>query len=327
MRRAHAPALVLLAVALAVGLAGCSSDGDSDGGSDSVAAESAPNAATGGGSDGDMAALEQPLSETADLSSAYQAGDQAGSVAVQPAAVEVEQQRAVIRKGTVELRADDVGKAQFDVQRIVDRYDGNVTGEETTADDDGNPAFTRMVLRIPEDQFDEVMGDLKGIEETELGSANTREEDVTTKLIDTRTRIEAQKRSIARITILFDRAVSIRDIMAIESQLSRRQADLEALQRTAAYLAGQTSMSTIVVSIDEIPAEKAKPVEEDNTGFITGLKAGWDALATFAVGLATALGALLPWLVVVAILTPPTVLIVRAIRRRADKTGRTPSAA
>src|SRR5205085_2583418 len=124
-------------------------------------------------------------------------------------------ERAVIRKGNVALRADDVGKAQFDVQKVVDRHDGRVTAEETTTDDDGEPAFTRMVLRIPAGSFDEAMTELKAVAGTELDTANTHEDDVTTKLIDTRTRIEAQRRSIARITVLFDRAESIRDIMAI----------------------------------------------------------------------------------------------------------------
>ena len=99
-------------------------------------------------------------------------------------------------------------------------------------------------------------------------------------------------------------------------------------QRQAAYLRGQTSMSTITVSIDEIPA-KATKKHEDSTGFIAGLSAGWDALAAFAVALATAFGAVLPWLVVLLVLGLPAWLVGRRLRRRvsAGRTGRTPSAA
>ncbi len=112
-----------------------------------------------------------------------------------------------------------------------------------------------MVLRIPVEHFDDAMADLKGV--AELESANTNEDDVTTKVIDTQTRLKVQKRSIARITTLFDRAESIRDIMAIEAQLSRRQAVLDSLEKQAAYLAGQTTLSTITVSVDQIPEKKA----------------------------------------------------------------------
>lgn len=213
------------------------------------------------------------------------------------------------------LRADDVGKAQFDVQRIVDAHDGKVTEEKTTTDKDGNPAYTRMVLRIPAAQFDAAMKQLKGIEDAELESANTSEDDVTTKLIDTRTRLKVQRRSIERITVLFDRAQSIRDIMAIEAQLSRRQADLDSLERQAAYLQGQTTLSTIVVSVDQIPEKKATK-EKDDTGFVAGLSAGWHGLTKFAVAMATLAGALLPWLALLLVLGIPALLVVRATRRR-----------
>jgi Domain of unknown function (DUF4349) len=316
-RRTSAPVLVLAAVALAFGLAGCSGDSADGGGDDSASSAEAPAAA-------------QRDAVTADGGAAFSGMDEdMGGV---PAETEqasklLDEQRAVIRKGNVALRADDVGKAQFEVQQVVDEYGGRVTAEETTTDDDGNPAYTRMLLRIPSRSFDAAMTELKAVPGSELDTANTSEDDVTTKLIDTRTRIEAQRRSIARITVLFDQAQSIRDIMAIESELSQRQADLDSLERTAAYLAAQTSMSTIVVSIDQIPEKAAAESEESEAGFVTGFKAGWDGLTAVAVGLATALGAVLPWLVALAVVGPPTYLLARAIRRRFSKPGRTPSAA
>ena len=325
-RRIHALLLALVAVALAVGLTGCSSGdgaGGANGGDSSTAGDSLDASSSEAQRDGVPVEAAAP---DADL--AY--GGDGAEFTAEPADDPLAAERAVIRKGNVSLRADDVGKAQFDVQKVVDEYDGRVTAEETTTDDDGEPAYTRLVLRIPSDSFDEAMTELKGVTGTELDTANTHEDDVTTKLIDTRTRIEAQRRSIARITVLFDRAESIRDIMAIESQLSQRQADLDSLERQAAYLAGQASLSTITVSIDQIPEKKAAPKpKDDDAGFVAGFKAGWDALAAFAVGLATALGALLPWIVAGAIVAPPAWLLARAIRRRfsSSRTARTPSAA
>lgn len=304
-RLALAPA-VLLAVLL--GLPACSGGDGSDSG-DSTASSDA----------GGVAAADADV--PADGATAFEAGSARNVLTGQGRPVEV--QRSVIRTGNVDLRARDVGKAQFEVQQVADRYAGQVTAEETTTDDDGNPAHTRMVLRIPSESFGEAMAALK--EAAELESASSGENDVTAKVIDTRTRLAAQRRSIARITVLFDRAESIRDIVRIESELSRRQADLGSLERQAAYLRGQTSMSTITVSIDQIPAEAAPKEDGPEAGFVTGLEAGWDALTTFAVGLATALGALLPWSVVLGIVGVPALLIWR--RRRASGTGRTPSAA
>jgi Domain of unknown function (DUF4349) len=316
-KRAAVTSLALLSVLLAGALVGCS-NGGGDASSDS-----------GGAAAGDAPAVAPGAPEARDgVTNDVTSGDSyatTGRNRVEPGPDLVA--RAVIRKGNVELRADDVGKAQFEVQRVVDHYAGEVSEEKTTTDDDGDAAYTRMVLRIPTEQFGDAMTALKEV--GELVAANSSEDDVTTQLIDTQTRLRAQQRSIARITVLFDRAESIRDIMAIESELSRRQADLDSLERQLAFLRGQTSMSTITVSIDEIPKPAPKKAHDDNAGFVAGLSAGWDALSAFAVALATALGALLPWLIVLGILGPPAYLVVRAIRRRvsAGKSGRTPSAA
>ncbi|GAA4698167.1 DUF4349 domain-containing protein [Nocardioides conyzicola] len=296
------PALLVTALALT----GCSGGGgeDDSGGSSSVAA--------------DAPAAERQGNQLVD-------GDNVDSIASKPdegsrAEPVVAEQQALIRKGSIALQADDVGQAQIDVQKVVDRHSGQVTDENSQSDKDGEPTYTRMVLRIPSDEFDEAVGELKAI--GKLEDAKTKQEDVTTQVIDVQTRLRVQKRSIARITVLFQQATSIRDIMAIESELSQRQADLDALEQQAAYLADQTSMSTIAVSIDRTPDKKAAAAEdEDDAGFVAGLKAGWGALSTFAVGLATALGALLPWLVVVLIVGIPTLLLVRALRRRTPQSS------
>ena len=314
--RVLAPTLLVAALALA-GCSGAddSADGDSTSGSGSSAVD-APAAAAergAGGGDADVGGV---------AADAYQA--KSAAVVEQPSPDQVE--RSLIRHGNVALGSQDVGAAQFAVQKVVDQYGGQVTEEKTTTDDDGNPAFTRMVLRIPVGHFTDAMDQLKHV--GVLETANTSEDDVTTQVIDTRTRLHAQQRSIARITTLFDRAESIRDIMAIEAQLTRRQADLDSLERQAAYLAGQTTLSTITVSIDQIHEKKAAVAKDDDSGFVAGLSAGWSGLTTFAVGVATVAGALLPWLVVVAMIGVPVLLLVRTVRRRrtAPPAGPTPEA-
>jgi hypothetical protein len=316
--RTVVPGLALLSVLMAGALVGCGGGGDASGGSSAGSAAAARPAPADQPADGMRDAVTS--AEDYDGSAGAKNRVEPGPDAMAP---------AIIRKGNVELRADDVGKAQFDVRRTVDRYAGDVTEEKTTTGDDGRPAYTNMVLRIPTGSFDEAMADLRGSQDAELVSANSSEDDVTTKLIDTRTRVAAQRRSIARITVLFDRAQSIRDVMAIEAELSRRQADLDSLERQLAYLRGQTSMSTITVSIDRTAAPAVKKADDHESGFVAGLSAGWDALAAFAVGLATVLGALLPWLVVLGIVGPPLWLLGRRVRRRvsARNPGRTPSAA
>ena len=290
---------VLLVTALVGVLVGCSSGGadDSAGGTAGASSAELPalardNAAYDSDAAGSRAELAKAdgLADNADLGS-----------------------RALIKKGNVSLRTDEVGAAQAAVQQVADRYAGQVSSEKSQSDEDGRPAYARMVLRVPADDFAAAVTALKDI--GELESASTNEDDVTDEVIDVRTRLRVQQRSIARITVLFERAENIRDIMAIEAQLAQRQADLESLQRRADHLANQTSLATIVVNIDRTPAA-TKP-KQDDRGFLAGLSAGWGALTAFAVGLATAAGVALPWAVAIAIVGVPVLLLVRALRRRA----------
>jgi hypothetical protein len=159
------------------------------------------------------------------------------------------------------------------------------------------------------------MQDLERVAVLVASSGNTK--DVTTEVLDKDIRVEVQRRSIERISLLLEQATSIRDIVAIEAQLSQRQADLAVLEKEQRYLADQTEMATINVSVERIKdKEKPPPEKKDDTGFFAGLDRGWDGLKTFGVGLATVVGALLPWMIVAAVLAIPGVPLSRRFRRK-----------
>jgi hypothetical protein len=225
---------------------------------------------------------------------------------------------AIISTGTVSLRADDVGDARFEVQKVVDRVGGQVTDSETRTDDDGEVRTARLVLRVPSAEFTETIDALEKV--ADLEASSTTSEDVTSQVVDTDVRIRVQRQSIARIEQLLDRAGSIRDIVAVERQLTDREARLNSLLRQQAYLADQTSMSTITVHLQRHPTEE--PEEEDgDDGFLAGLSAGWEALGTVAVGLATVAGAVLPFAVLALVLGLPGWLLLRGVVRRRRTPG------
>lgn len=232
-------------------------------------------------------------------------------------------ERSMIAKGTVVLRSRDVAGARFDVRQIVDRYAGEVSDEQTDTDRDGEVVSAHLVLRIPSADFGEAMADLEDVADLKFSGRSAK--DVTTQVIDTQVRLRAQRGSIARIETLLDRAQNLRDIVLIESQLTRRQADLDSLEQQSAYLRDQTSLATITVDIDHERAATEEP--EDRTGFLAGLSAGWHGLVAVAVGLATAAGALLPWVVVLLVLAVPGWLVVHWLRRRRAAPGEAPAEA
>jgi predicted lipid-binding transport protein (Tim44 family) len=236
-----------------------------------------------------------------------------GKAAPAPGADIPLQTRAVISTGTVTLQSKDVEQARFDVQKVVDGHGGEISDEQTATDDKGVIDRSRLVIRVPSDSFGDVMDELGDV--ADLRSAKRTSEDVTTEVIDIGVRVRAQEKSLERIELLLGRAQNLRAIIAIESQLTRRQAELDSLKAQQAYLADQTSLSTITVFLEQ-KKEKAQPVEKDEAGFLAGLESGWTALGGAATVLATGLGAVLPFAILMLLLGVPTWLLARSVVRR-----------
>lgn len=217
---------------------------------------------------------------------------------------------AVISTGTLTVESEDVAEARFDLGKVVDALGGTIADEKTTATSEGEVRLSRLVLRIPSEDFDRAMTDLAALGEV---TASTRKaEDVTTEVIDTEVRIRAQEQSLERVEVLLARARSIRDIVAIEAQLTRRQAQLDSLKSQLAWLEDQTSLSTITVYLEVAPEPPpAAQQEEQHSAFVSGLLAGWDAMTTLGAGLAKVAGALLPFAVAALILLPPLAFVAR----------------
>jgi Domain of unknown function (DUF4349) len=308
--RRTAPAAGAAVVLILFG--GCSSSSDDD-------------ASGGSGSSADMAAP----AEAAAPQKAADAGGDAAEVASldtgsadSPAESPVEAQK-VISTGNVQLRSDDVGQTVFDVRKVVDVHRGTISEDDTETDDDGDALRSRMVLRIPTADFDDAMSELEKV--ATLVSSKRQSADVTTQVLDTDVRVEAQQRSIDRIQVLFDHATSIKDVVSIEGELSRRQADLASLEAQQRYLADQTSLSTITLAVERTPDKaKPKPEHHDAAGFLSGLSDGWGALETFLVGASTVAGVLLPWLLLALVLAVPGWPLLRRLRHREPAAAPTP---
>ena len=281
---------VLTVITMTAVLAACSS-GSSDSGADrSFGDQSSASDGSGGSDAGGVSAEDSAASR--DLSSA--SGDA-------PAAPETE--RAIISSGTVSLTSKDVGAARQDVQRIVDAQGGEVTEENTETDDDGKTSYARMVLRVPSSAFDAAMQAVEDV--AELRSSNRGSEDVTTQVIDTGVRVRAQEASLKRVELLLAEARTLKDIIWIESQLTDRQAELDSLKSQQTWLKDQTSLSTITVDITATAKAEVQEPDDEPAGFLTGLKGGLDALGGTAVAVATVVGALLPFAVVLLVLGLP----------------------
>lgn len=215
---------------------------------------------------------------------------------------------AADRDADAAARSDAVAAAAVAVRGVAGTAGGFVA-----AADGGGSAMT-MTLRVPADQYDAVLDRIAG-----LGPVTGRTEssqDVTGQIVDVNSRVASLTASVERVRALLGQATSIADVIAIESELAAREADLESLQRQQAALQGQVEMSTVTVGLSAVTLSPGGPAEPaPDSGFVAGLKAGWDALLQFLTWLGALLGGLVPWLPLIAVVAGVLWWVVRRLRR------------
>jgi hypothetical protein len=221
-------------------------------------------------------------------------------------------QPAVISTGHIALASGDVADVRSRLDVVLARTDGRVADEDTTTDDHGTVTSSHLVVRVPSSRFDEAMTSLEVI--ASLRSSSRKAEDVTTRVIDVKARIAAERAGVRRLRHLVGHTASLPALLEVERALTQRQGELESLMQQRAFLHDQTSLATISVDVTRrTPAPT--PPEASAGGFVGGLGHGWHALVAVVVGLLVGVGALLPFAVAGALVGLPSWLVVRRMRR------------
>ncbi|MFC9815566.1 DUF4349 domain-containing protein [Streptomyces virginiae] len=305
----HRSAAVLAALSLTgvLALTGCGADGQ---GSASDKAAVAPPAADGKAREGAAGAAAAPAPAGSAGSAGSAAKNDGAPVTVRP---------NVIRTATLGIETADVQKTLAAARTAADGAGGYVGNESTKRGEDGRMTST-VTLRVPGERYDAVLGAMEG--SGRLLHRKVDAQDVTEKVADIGSRVSTQQASVARVREMMGKASALSEVVMLESELSRRQSDLESLLAQQTALKDQTSMGTITLEVSE-PAPAAEEKKEKEPTFLGALSGGWDVFTRILRYLMVALGALLPFLLTAAVVA----LLVRAYRRwrpARPKTGLTP---
>ena len=231
------------------------------------------------------------------------------------------------KSASLDLRVKDISVAAAQVRSIATGLQAQVLSEQIGTGGPGNPVplsgnggsssqpgdgfgFGTLTLSVPADKLDTALDQLGKI--GTVLTRNTSSQDVTSQYVDTESRLKTMRASVDRVRALMVQAKDLGQVVALESEMSRREADLESLESQLASLKDSVDRSTLAVSL-------TTPGNETVTenGFLAGLRSGWDAFAASAEGLFTGVGAVLPFAVFFALVGSPLVWWLR--RRRANR--------
>lgn len=215
----------------------------------------------------------------------------------------------IIRTGFLSLSVDSPSDTADRITEVVEAAGGRIASRsDYTPVDYGQPS-SYLEARIPYEVLDDTVANLQELGDVQEVSLNTA--DVSLQKVDLDARIEVLEAAITRLNELLAEAASTSDLIAVESALSERQAELDSLQSQRDYLSDQTLLATLSISL--ITPDNAMPADPD--GFLDGIIRGWESILAFFAGVIVWAGILVPWIGLVGLIVLLGI-VVRKVRRR-----------
>jgi hypothetical protein len=293
--------LIALLVLSALALGACSSSG-----------ASAPNVL------GPMAAASAAPADLSAGNAKAAPGVDNGAVASASAAT-----TQIVKTGQMSLEVSDLAAATAKAKADIVALGGNINASQTTGE--GDQSTASVTYRLPVDQWDQALSDLHGL--GKLLSEQTNVSDVSAQVIDLEARLTNLKASESALLAIMVRATAITDVLAVQSQLTTVQGEIEQLTAQRDYLKDQAAMSTLTV-IFSLPGQSV--VTTTTSNWDIGQQVDQASAALVKIGQALVVLAL--WALIVGVPLALGLLILllifwlipRWLRRRRNRTASTP---
>ncbi len=239
------------------------------------------------------------------------------SAAADPAAVDPAVLTApgstLARRATVAIKVTNLSQAVAAVRALSAASDGVILAENIGTGGGYVPladpskvsatTYAEITLSVPAARLDTVMAEL-GQLGTVIRSESSSDE-VGKQIVDTQSRLETMRASVERVRALMTKATDLTQIVTLEAEVSRRQADLEALEAQLAALKDSVARAPVQISLTTESGVIAAPAPAKATGFMAGLSGGWDAFSSSVRVVLTIVGALVPFVAAGAIVGVP----------------------
>lgn len=248
----------------------------------------------------DDAYLEQPMADVA-VEGAMAEDSMAGGAPAAPATSQA-QDRAIVKTAYVSMRVEDVPGSAARVRALVRARNGLIANEDSQTT--GELPYANLTVQVPAADLDAFLEDVARL--GTVDSVSVSASDVTAQVVDLDARIGALQASIRRMTQLLAEANRIEDLLAIETQLSQRQAELDSLTAQRTWLGEQVALSTVTIAI----SPQTAIASVDAPGFVSGLRSGWAAFVSAIAVAVTAVGFLLPFVLVLLLVLVPVLVVV-----------------
>jgi len=154
----------------------------------------------------------------------------------------VESQRMLIWRAWLSLEVADVSNAVARVTAIAEESGGYVQSQSDSGEERAS-----LTVRVPSGALTDALSSVESI--GIVTSRRVSAQDVTEQYVDTDARLKTMTALRDRLRALLEKAQNVKDILAIEKELGRVQADIDSMQARLKSLKGKVDLASIDVSI------------------------------------------------------------------------------
>ena len=184
------------------------------------------------------------LASTLSCASASSPGRKLADDAAPMGAAGEQEARYTIRSASLDLEVSDVAEATTRIEGAVKAREGLIESSSNAGTESAS-----ISIRVPSSRLRETVEELSRF--GDIVTSRFSEQDVSEQYTDSEAKLANLRALRDRLRTLLDRATGVKDVLAIEEQMTRVQTELDQLESRFKLLNSKIAMSTLEVSLEK----------------------------------------------------------------------------
>lgn len=194
--------------------------------------------------------------------------------------------KKIVKTAVLNAEVEDYNKYYASLREKVKNLGGYIAQEEQTQSD--YKIENSIMVKVPVDQFDEAVVQLTANTQ-KINDKKITSQDVTTEVIDTKSRLQAKKQVRLRYMDLLNQAKNMQEILSVQGEINGIQEEIESAAGRIEYLGHSSAFSTIHLTYYQVLNVTAKDKEKPSFANQLGnsFSIGWNFIKDVFVGIVT----------------------------------------
>ena len=157
-------------------------------------------------------------------------------------------EKKIIKTAAVKLEVKKFAKYNDLLRQKIQLYGGYIAGEDNFFTVEKSEMV--VSIKVPVENFESLMNDLAG-NDAKIIDRSIKTEDVTTQVIDIKSRLEAKKQMRLKYLEFLNQSKNMTEVLQVQNEINSIQEEIEAAAGRIQYLANQSAYSTIKLTFYE----------------------------------------------------------------------------